>query len=70
MPWCYSATYILPMPFIFLVFLVMEWIGRNKECPIKLGKLKRFGRWVVYVLLVALIFVFGESSESFIYFQF
>ena len=69
-PWIYSATYILPMPFILLVFIVLEWIGRGKECPLLLGQTRKVWRWVVYVLFVVMIFAFGASSESFIYFQF
>ena len=69
-PWIYSATYILPMPFILLVFIVMEWKGRNKECPLQLSCSRKAWHWLVYVLFVMLIFAFGTSSESFIYFQF
>ena len=70
MPWIYSATYIVPMPFILLLFLVMEWTGRNKECPIKLNGTNKVLQWLVYVFFVVLVFSFGETSESFIYFQF
>ena len=69
-PWIYSATYIVPMPFILLLFLVMEWTGRNKECPLKLNGANKVLQWFVYVLFVVLVFSFGEISESFIYFQF
>lgn len=69
-PWIYSATYFLPMPFILLTFISLEWIGREKECPIYFERLGKCWRWMVYVLLVGMIFAFGESSESFIYFQF
>ena len=69
-PWIYSATYFVPMPFILLLFLVMEWTGRNKECPLKLNGANRVLQWFVYVLFVVLVFSFGEASESFIYFQF
>ena len=70
LPWIYSATYMVPMPFILLLFLITEWTGRNKECPIKLNGTRRIWQWLVYVLFVVLIFSFGETSESFIYFQF
>jgi D-alanyl-lipoteichoic acid acyltransferase DltB (MBOAT superfamily) len=69
-PWIYSPTYIVPMLFILLLFLIMEWAGRNKECPIELNGIHRIWQWLVYVLFVVLIFSFGETSESFIYFQF
>ena len=69
-PWIYSATYILPMPFILLVLIVLEWIGREKGCPIQLNYTRKVWKWVVYVLFVMMIFAFGTSSESFIYFQF
>jgi D-alanyl-lipoteichoic acid acyltransferase DltB (MBOAT superfamily) len=70
LPWIYSATYMLPIPFIILIFIVFEWIGRNKTCPLTLESTHKVWRWMVYVLFVVLIFAFGKSSESFIYFQF
>ena len=69
-PWIYSATYILPMPFLLGILVLVEWFGRKKECPIEVFQGPVTGRWLVYVSLVALVFCFGASSESFIYFQF
>lgn len=70
LPWIYSATYILPMPFILLILVLVEWIGRNKECPIKLDSSNKIWRWIVYIMFVVMIFAFGATSETFIYFQF
>lgn len=70
MPWINSPTYILPMPFILSVFIGMEWFGRNKNCPLNLNSSRRVLRWMVYLLFVVMVFAFGASSESFIYFQF
>jgi D-alanyl-lipoteichoic acid acyltransferase DltB (MBOAT superfamily) len=69
-PWIYSATYIMPMPFILLFFIILEWSGRNKACPIALLCSRKVWQWLFYVLFVVLIFAFGKPSESFIYFQF
>jgi len=70
MPWIDSATYMLPMPLILLMLVVIEWFGRNKECPIKWEKAQKPLRWVLYVLLIVMIFAFGKPAETFIYFQF
>ena len=70
MPWINSPTYILPMPVILFVFIGMEWFGRNKNCPLNLNCTHRVLRWMVYLLFIVAVFVFGASSESFIYFQF
>lgn len=70
MPWINSPTYIIPMPFILSVFIGMEWFGRNKNCPLNLNSSRRVLRWMVYLLFVVMVFAFGASSESFIYFQF
>ena len=69
-PWIYNPTYMLPMPFILLIFIVVEWFGRNKECPIIFNGTKRLWQWLVYILFVIMIFSFGKPAESFIYFQF
>ena len=69
-PWIKSSTYMLPMPFILLIFIALEWQGRNKECPIKRSSSKRVWNWMTYIFFVVMIFAFGSSSETFIYFQF
>ena len=70
MPWIDNPTYMLPMPLILLFLAIMEWTGRNKECPIKFEGAKKPLQWVLYLLLVILIFSFGKPAETFIYFQF
>ena len=70
MPWIDNPTYMLPMPLILLFLAIMEWTGRNKECPIKFERTKKPWQWVLYLLLVILIFSFGKPAETFIYFQF
>ena len=69
-PWIDSPTYLLKVMIALSVMFVMEWVGRNKECPIIFNNSCKLLRWMVYVALSILIFVFGTSSESFIYFQF
>ena len=69
-PWIYSATYILPMPFILAVFVLLEWVGRNGEYPQPLRQSKKIWRWATYLFFVIMVFAFGTPSESFIYFQF
>ena len=69
-PWIYNSTYMLPMPIILLVFIVLEWTGRNKECSLKVNGTKKIWQWLVYILFVVMIFSFGKPAESFIYFQF
>ena len=70
MPWIDNPTYMLPMPLILLFLAIMEWTGRNKDCPIKFERTKKPWQWVLYLLLVILIFSFGKPAETFIYFQF
>ena len=69
-PWTNSATYILQMLVVLPVLILFEWFGREKECPLKLFKGKKILQWAVYVAFSVMIFLFGTSSESFIYFQF
>jgi D-alanyl-lipoteichoic acid acyltransferase DltB (MBOAT superfamily) len=69
-PWIDSPTFILKVLVALSVLLVLEWCGRDKECPIMFNNVSRFWRWTMYVSLSILIFIFGTSSESFIYFQF
>ena len=67
-PWILSQTYILPIPLILAILLLVEWFERGRECPF--GWTNRYLRWVAYIVTIVLVFSFGASSESFIYFQF
>jgi len=57
---------------ITIVFVIIEWIGRDQEYAIaNFGlKWKRVFRWLFYYLLVITIFYFSGKEQEFIYFQF
>ena len=70
----FSIPKMLPAVLLIFVilFIVMEWLGRNKEYPIKdlfIEKPKVI-RWVFYYILLIIIFVFAGLNQNFIYFQF
>ena len=69
-PWIDSPTFMLKLVIALPVLLVLEWNGRNKECPIKFEHTGLIYRWAIYSALSVAIFAFGTTSESFIYFQF
>jgi D-alanyl-lipoteichoic acid acyltransferase DltB (MBOAT superfamily) len=54
-----------------IVLLLVEWLQRGREHGLELSGV-RSGvlRYVCYLTLLAVIFVFGVFNESFIYFQF
>ena len=62
----------LTIIFLIIIFLIIEWIGRNNLFALE-GLKHKFNpiiRWMFYIFLILLIFtVKGENSE-FIYFQF
>lgn len=55
-----------------LVFIIIEWLGRNGQYAIAEIELKwnRPVRYAVYYLIIAAIFWFGGTEQQFIYFQF
>lgn len=57
---------------LILCFMIWEWLNRNKEYGLELLDCFKFKplRWGVYYLLIALIVIFANTSEEFIYFQF
>jgi hypothetical protein len=57
---------------LILIFLIVEWIGRDQEYSIaKLGfKWPKILRWTLYLLLFSMLFVFSSQKQEFIYFQF
>ena len=58
--------------FIILIFLMIEWRGREQQYAFyDLGsKWKKPLRWAMYYLLVITIFYFSGKEQKFIYFQF
>lgn len=73
-----SSLFTIPdiMPktlFLFLIlFLVMEWLGREQQYAIaNLGlKWPKAVRWATYYALITFMYYFGGSEQQFIYFQF
>ncbi len=56
---------------LVLVFVIIEWIGRNNEYAIE--KISIFNvsfRWISYVILILSLFIFTGKQQQFIYFQF
>jgi D-alanyl-lipoteichoic acid acyltransferase DltB (MBOAT superfamily) len=57
---------------LIVFFLLIEWLGREQQYAIEkmnLPKNKIF-KWVFYYSIVMLIFLYGTTSNDFIYFQF
>ncbi|WP_298894542.1 MBOAT family O-acyltransferase [uncultured Psychroserpens sp.] len=53
-------------------FLVIEWSGRRQLYAIERLWLSypRVLRWIIYLIMVVLIFLYGGKEQEFIYFQF
>lgn len=75
--WVETYNYIywkftLPLFFIIVFFIMVEWFGREGEYAISkiLLKSKRSIRWLVYVIIIFFILWFGGNEQEFIYFQF
>ncbi|UOY06086.1 MBOAT family protein [Muricauda sp. SCSIO 64092] len=62
----------IPVIAYVIFFLVIEWIGREREYAISdLGlKWARPFRWTFYVVLLVFIYWYGDNEQQFIYFQF
>ncbi|RAJ16988.1 MBOAT family O-acyltransferase [Olleya aquimaris] len=70
-----SLPSIRPTNLIILIlfFLLIEWIGRRQQYAIEVLFIKqsRFIKWMFYMMLITLIFLFtSDSQQEFIYFQF
>ena len=70
----FTLPEVLPRKIVlFLVFfLVMEWLGRENLYAIEKSgsKWPRWGRWILYYILLLLIIFEGGREQPFIYFQF
>src|SRR5574344_104267 len=68
----YRGSQTLPILFVGIIILfLVEWLQRNKQHGLDLSMIKQhYRKYSIYLLLIALIFIFGPQAESFIYFQF
>jgi hypothetical protein len=76
----FRSSYLPGTPFcspltllgIICFFICLEWMQRNKPHPLVLDerKMPTFIRWLVYYGVLGLIFLFGATQQTFIYFQF
>ena len=57
---------------LLVIFLVIEWLGRRQQYAIEVLwlNLPKALRWLLYLGLVLLIFLYGGKEQEFIYFQF
>ncbi|MDH6354512.1 alginate O-acetyltransferase complex protein AlgI [Dysgonomonas sp. PH5-45] len=65
--------YSLAIFVLVVVFIVIEWLGRENNYAIEAigGKVKsRFLRWIFYYAVALLVFLYSGGQQSFIYFQF
>ncbi len=72
LPSFYGATRSAMVLVLVLVFLLVEWLGRENQYAIEhLGtKWKRPARYAMYYAIIIAIFWFGGKEQQFIYFQF
>ena len=54
------------------IFIIVEWIGREKEHPLQYLELKwkSHSRIIIYYAIILALFLFSGKEQQFIYFQF
>jgi D-alanyl-lipoteichoic acid acyltransferase DltB (MBOAT superfamily) len=57
---------------LIIIFLIVEWIGREEQFAIAKIGLKWYAplRWTMYYIIIFMIFWLGGKEQQFIYFQF
>lgn len=70
MPYTINPTYILPMPFILILLLCMEWYNRERVHGLDIAHWPIAIRWCCYLLVGAFVLLFAGDIQTFIYFQF
>ena len=58
--------------FVTLIFIIVEWIGREQQYAIAIlgSKWHKLPRWIMYYCIILSIFYFKGDEQQFIYFQF
>ena len=72
LPYFPDGTQAIPTIILIIIFILIEWRGRQDEYALEifLLKWKRPLRLAFYYLLVFALFWFGGNEQQFIYFQF
>ena len=67
-----SNVYSFPLLILLVLFLIIEWFGREQEFAIStlFSKYHKSIRVGFYYLILIIIFLFAGSNQQFIYFQF
>ncbi|MCD8283361.1 MAG: MBOAT family protein, partial [Opitutae bacterium] len=60
-----ATTFIL-----IIVLIFAEWLARKREHALACLPKYRIVRWLIYIIILQLILVYGKSFNQFIYFQF
>lgn len=57
---------------VIIAFLFLEWIGKNNRYALEgIGGFgNRMIRWTIYIVLIAILFLYTGQEQEFIYFQF
>lgn len=59
------------IPYLIILFLFIEWLGRKSKFAIeKLPIIPKYVRWLFYLGLILLLFLYAGQEQEFIYFQF
>ncbi len=69
-PWIMSPTYMLPTVLMLPILLFIEWINRDKQFGLQIGKYSKVAQYTIYISLIIILLLFGAKSQTFIYFQF
>lgn len=71
-PYFKDGTLAIPAIILTMIFLMVEWLGREQQYAI--AKLftgrPKLVRWGFYYLVILVIFIFSGLEQQFIYFQF
>ena len=54
------------------VLIGIEWFTRKKQHPMEIDfyKVPKMIRWLIYMIFIYLILIYGGEAQTFIYFQF
>ncbi len=58
--------------FLIMILIMIEWIQKEKDHPLKAERYRLWARWGFYIFIFCLILYFGNfrNPQTFIYFQF
>ena len=70
MPFLMNKDYYMPLTLWLAIMFIAEWLMRNKRHGLDIASLPAYVRYIIYLVVIFIVGIFGGHTTNYIYFQF